>query len=31
MNEHALLPHQTTDIYQVTMKLCIHVREAKIC
>ena len=30
MNEHALLPHQTTDIYQVTMKLCVLVREAKI-
>ena len=30
MNEHALLPHQTTDIYNVTMKLCVHVREAKI-
>ena len=30
MNEHALLPHQTTDIYTVTMKLCVLVREAKI-
>ena len=30
MNEHALLPHQTTHIYNVTMKLCVHVREAKI-
>ena len=30
MNEHTLLPHQTTDIYNVTMKLCVLVREAKI-